>query len=264
MTAIMGVLTLVGFLGFVIALMTGVVRGGDRFAETGRPGSHAMLESLVGAVAVACLLAELSGGNFGATTVGAALGLVSAIRVRAPGWTGLGAVFSFFYAAIGALATLVALMSLLDTGCTHDMPVPPLVIVLLIACIGGLSLVFGFFRFPTLSPTRLSAVGLGWFAAAETLAALASPVGLALFPTLAWYFIGIVLFAIVVGLGLGLAPEPVFILLSVVFLIAIARSATVSAGPCQEPDAMTMVAVLAPFLAVFVLVGMILRVFTIR
>lgn len=264
MAAVIGALTLVGFLGFVIALMTGAVRGGDRFPDTGTPRSVAVLESLVGAVAVACLLAEFSGERFGAASVGAALGLISAIRVRAPRWTGLGAVFSGFYAAIGALATVVALISLFDAECARVMPAPPLVIALLVATIGGLSLVTGFFSLPWLSPTRLSAVGLGWFAATETLAALASPVGLALFPTRPWYFIGIVLFAIVAGLGLGLAPRPVFILLSVAFLLANANAAATSSGACLGPDATTMVVVLVSFLAVFVLVGMVLRLFFIR
>ncbi|MFS4488428.1 hypothetical protein [Dietzia kunjamensis] len=264
MTAVIGALTLVGFLGFVIALMTGAVRGGDRFSGTGSLRSHAVLESLVGAVAVATVLAEFSGESFGAATVGAALGLVSAIRVRAPGWTGLGAIFSLFYAAIGALAALIALISLFGAGCVEMMPAPPLVIALLVACIGGLSLAASFFSFPSLSPTRLSAVGLGWFAATETLSALASPVGLALFPTLPWYFIGIALFAIVVGLGLGLAPEPMFVLLSVAFLLALASTAITTTGACPGPDAMTMVVVLVSFLAVFVLVGMFLRLFFIR
>lgn len=264
MTAVIGALTLLGFLGFVIALMTGAVRGGDRFSDTGSLRSHAVLESLVGAVAVATVLAEFSGESFGAATVGAALGLISAIRVRAPGWTGLGAIFSLFYAAIGGLAALISLISLFNVECAKLMPAPPLVIALLVACIGGLSLASSFFSFPKLSPTRLSTVGLGWFAATETLSALASPVGLALFPTHLWYFIGILLFAIVVGMGLGLAPEPVFILLSVGFLLAIASTASTTSGDCLGPDAMTMVVVLVSFLAVFVLVGMFLRRFFIR
>lgn len=260
MSAVFGAVTLVGFLGFIIALMTGALRGGDRFPRHGKTKPLALLESLVGAIAVAGLYAEFSGEQVGAATVGAALGLVSAIRVRLPRWSGVRGAVSGIHAVVGVLATVAALITLFNPECSRVMPAPPLVIALLVATIGGLSLVTGFFSLHLLSPTRLSAVGLGWFAATETLATLASPVGLALFPTLPWYFIGVVLFAILAGLGLGLAPQPVFILLSVVMMLAIANSA----GACLGPDAVSMVVVLVSFLAVFVLSGLFLRLFLFR
>lgn len=261
MTAVIGVLTLVGLLGFVIALMTGVVPHADRFTSVGSSTSHAVLESLVGAVALAALLAEVSEETVGAATVGAALGLVSAIRVRVPGWASLRAVFSYFYGAVGVLAAVIAVFGMFDAGCASEMPVHPVVISLLVAAIGGLYFASSFFGFANLAPGRLSAAGLGWFAAAETLAVLASPVGLALFPTTAWYFIGLILFAVIAGLGLGVAPEPVFILVSLAFLLATASTATSTTSSCPGAHAMTAVTVLVSFLAVHLLVGMVLRLF---
>lgn len=259
MTAVIGVLPLVGLLGFIIALMAGVVPHADRLASVGSPASHAILESLVGAVAVATLLAEVSEGSFGAATVGAGLGLISAIRVRAPEWASLSAAFSILYGAAGVFAAVIAVIGMFDSGCAGETPVHPVVISLLVAAVAALSLTSSFFSFSALSPGRLSAVGVGWFASAETLAVLSSPVGLQLFPTTAWYFIGLVLFSIVVGLGLGVAPEPVFILVSVAFLLATASTATSSDSTCQVPHAMTAVTVLLSFLAVHLLVGMVLR-----
>lgn len=68
------------------------------------------------------------------------------------------------------------------------------------------------------------------------------------------------LFATVVGLGLGVAPELVFIAVSITFMLATVTAAGTTSR-CGAADTSVLETALVAFLAVHVLAGVLLRLF---
>lgn len=261
MTGIVGAVALIAMLAVVLRLVTGGSASRLALGTGETPSAVAVLEGLVGAVAAASLMAALPTGVAPAASVGAALGLVAAVRSAAPTWSGLGTVIGLFYGAIGVLAAIMAVTELFNPICSAAMPVPAFIIVLLVVSIAGLYFLTSFLGIRSLTLRRLPAVGLGWFAAVETIALLASPLGVALFPGQIWFYSALIAFSALAGVGLGILPEAMFAVLGTVFLVATAAAAVEGTSACLIADTSAMVVTLVAYLAVFTVCGMVARPF---
>lgn len=260
MTGIVGAAALIALLAVVLRLVTGESASRLSLENGEAPSAVAVLEGLVGSVAAASLMAALSTGAAPAGFVGAALGLVAAVRSAAPAWSALTNVIGLFYGAVGLLAAIMAVVDLFDSTCSVAMPVPTFVVVLIIVTFGGLYFLTSFFGVRFLTLSRLPAIGLGWFAVMETIALLASPLGAALFPGRAWFYLGLMAFSILAGLGLGILPEAMFAVLGAVFLVATAAAAA-EPSACFHADTSALMVTLVAYLAVFAVCRMVVAPF---